>query len=114
MNSATEQLAADDARVLATKDFARISGLQEAEVRELLDYQLLPARLDTKTALAVREASQQRKAFDLDLFTTGLLARYLLRIEELDEEVRHLRAERPACTVYTEVSYTSVQVRSST
>lgn len=111
MSSVMEHLAADDDRVLATKDFAQISGMQEAEVRELLDYQLLPPKLDTKTALALKEANRQRKAFDLDLFTTGLLARYLLRIEELGEEVQHLRAERPACTVYTEVSFTSVQVR---
>lgn len=109
MTSATEQLVAGDG--LATKEFARISGLQESEVRELVDYQLLPAKLDTRTALAVKEAARQRKDFDLDLFTTGLLARYLLKIEELEAQVRQLRAERPACTVYTEVSFTSVQVR---
>ena len=110
MNSASKELRPQDATPLARGEFAGAAGLQEDEVRELVDYGLLaPDRLDLRTALALREASRMARDFDLDLFTTGLLASQLLRVAELESELRRLRAERPARVVYTEVSFTAVR-----
>jgi hypothetical protein len=112
MKSAAEHLRTDEPSRLALDEFARTAGLSTDEVRELIDYGLLQAQpLDLRTALAVRQAHRLAKDFDLDLFTTGLLAGYLRRIDELQAQVRQLSAERPARTVYTEVSFTSVSVR---
>jgi len=112
MNSAAEHLRSEEPGLLARDEFARTSGLTANDVRELMDYGLLPTeQLNLRTALALRQARQLGKDFDFDLFTTGLLAGYLRRIEELQAEVQRLRAERPAPTVYTEVSFTSVAVR---
>jgi len=112
MTSAAEHLRTDEQGQLALDEFARTAGLAPGEVRELIDYGLLRTQqLDLGTALAVREALRLGKDFDFDLFTTGFLAGYLRRIEELQDEVRQLQAERPARTVYSEVSFTSVSVR---
>jgi hypothetical protein len=112
MNGATENLRPEEDVVLSMREFARTAALTEDEVRELVGYHLLtPERMDLRTALALREAVRLRDDFDLDLFATGLLAGYLLRISELEAQVRQLQAERPARFSYTEVSFTSVQVR---
>jgi hypothetical protein len=112
MNSAAEHLRSEEPGQLARDEFARTTGLTTNEVRELMDYGLLRAeQLNLRTALALRQARQLGKDFDFDLFTTGFLAGYLRRIEELQAEVQRLRAERPARTVYTEVSFTTVAVR---
>jgi hypothetical protein len=109
MNSATHHLRPEEAGALAADDFAALAGLRADEVRELIDYGLLAGdRLDTRTALVLRDATRLRRDFDLDLFTTGLLAGYLRRITELEAEVGRLRAEQPARAIYTEVSFTSV------
>jgi chaperone modulatory protein CbpM len=110
MSSATEHLRPEQS--CAVEEFARTAGLQESEVRELMQYQLLaPGALDMAHALALREAVRLKRDFDLDLFTTGLLAGYIERIEELEAKLRKLQAERPGRTVYSEVSFTSVAVR---
>jgi len=109
MTSATKHLRPQDTTRLDLPEFAGTAGLPESDIRELIDYGLLaPQELDTRTALVLREAAGLKKDFDLDLFTTGLLAGYLLRIESLESELRRLRAERPARMVHTEVSFTSV------
>ena len=111
MNPAVEGLQADESAALALDDFARIARLTATEVRELLDYGLLDAQqMNYRSALCLREARRMGEDFDLDLFTTGFLAGYLRRIEELEAEVRQLRAERPARTAYSEVSFTSIVV----
>jgi chaperone modulatory protein CbpM len=111
MTSVAEHLGPGD-RVLPRDEFARIAGLQESQLRELIDYQLLaPATLDLRAAFALREANRIGSDFDLDLFTIGLLAGYLRRIDDLEGEVQRLRGERSVRSVYTEVSFTSVTVR---
>lgn len=107
-----EPLVPDDGRVLTEDDFARSAGVTKAQLRELLDYGLLPGRkLDMPAALALREAMRLHSDFDLDLFSTGLIAGYIERIHALQAELRQLQAERCGHTVYTEVSYTAVSVR---
>jgi chaperone modulatory protein CbpM len=112
MTEAVEHLQGGEQELLPADDFERTSGLTGGEVRELVEYGLLkPQQRDLETALSLREARQQGKDFDFDLFTIGLVAGYLRRIEQLQIEVRQLRAERPARTIYSEVSFTSIEVR---
>jgi len=111
MSGVTEHLAPDDVRALSPADFAALAGVTPAEVQELREYQLLPAgALDLRTALALREAARLRTDFDLDLFATGLLAGYIRRVHELEGEVQRERAGKCASTVYTEVTFTAVEI----
>lgn len=111
MSGTTEHLAPDEGRTLSPAEFASTAGLSEADVRELQGYDLLaPRDLDLHTALALREAVRLRRDFDLDLFTTGLLAGYIRRVRELERELQHARAHTRAGSVYTEVSFTSVEL----
>jgi chaperone modulatory protein CbpM len=118
MSEPAEYLQPEDGRALPLDEFATTAGLEQAEVRELMDYGLLDAsgrpgfaELDMRMALVLREAAGLRRDFDLDLFATGLLARSLLRIHALEGELRDARAHAVATTVYTEVSYTAVVSR---
>ena len=45
---------------------------------------------------SLRTASRLRQDYDLDLFTVALLLEHLSRIEELEREVRFLRAHLPS------------------
>jgi hypothetical protein len=111
MSGTMEHLAPEDGRPLSLAEFASTAGLSEADVRELQGYQLLAADdLDLHTALALREAARLRADFDLDLFTTGLLAGYIRRVRELERELQHARAHTRVGSVYTEVSFTSVEM----
>lgn len=112
MSDLTEHLRPEDGRLLSQEEFARTAGLAREQVRDLLDYGLLSAqKLDVRTALALREAGRLQADFDLDLFSTGLLAGYIEKIHELRSELARALAEHPVRSVVTEVSFTSVQVR---
>jgi len=112
MSALTEQLRPEDGELLSEEEFARTAGLARAQVRELQEYGLLaPRQLDVAAALALREAARLGSDFDLDLFSTGLLAGYIEEIRALRAEMARLRAEQPARTVVTEVSFTSVEIR---
>lgn len=112
MKSAADHLRPDETGVMSIPDFARIAGLTEHDVRALIDDQLLaPGQIDLRSALALRQAVRLQHDFDLDLFSTGLLAGYIRRVAEMQAEIDQLRAQRPGRTVYTEVSFTAVEVR---
>ncbi len=112
MTGATEHLRPDDGAVISQEEFARTAGLGQDQVRELVEYGLLSAaKLDLPTALALREAVRLGNDFDLDLFSTGLLAASIGTIHALQAELRRVQAEQPVRTVVTEVTFTSVEVR---
>ena len=114
MSDTTEHILPEDGRVLSTAEFADISGLAPAEVEELVGYGLLgesALRLDTRSALLLRQALRLRRDFDLDLFSTGLMARFMDRIDVLEEQLRQARAHAGVERGWTEVSFTSVEVR---
>lgn len=112
MSSTTEHLRPDETSAMSIPDFARVAGLPEHDVRELMDDQLLaPGRIDLRSALALREAVRLQHDFDLDLFSTGLLAGYIRRVAELEAQIGQLRAQLPGRGVYTEVSFTAVEIR---
>ena len=112
MNGATEHLRPEEGGALSRDEFARIAGISQDEVRELLAYGLLTmAKVDLPTALAMREAVRLQKDFDLDLFSTGLLAGYIEKIHELQGQLRAARAEFPLRAMITEASFTSIELR---
>jgi hypothetical protein len=109
MTGATEHLRPEDGGVISKEEFARTIGLPQQQVQELMAYGLIPAgKLDLAAAMALREAVRLKNDFDLDIFSTGLLAGYIEKIHALQAELRRLNAERPVRTVVTEVSFTSV------
>lgn len=90
-----------EARETVTRtELSRTCDLTEAEVTELVDYgalRVLPATgaepvFSAECLPAMRRASRLRRDLDLDLFTVALLLQYLDRIEELERQVRSLRA----------------------
>lgn len=86
----------DACTTVARADLARMCGVTEGEIDELVEYGSLERpqtdvfRADVVAPL--REAVRVRSLFDLDLFTAGLLLQYLRRIEALEQELRVVQA----------------------
>lgn len=84
-------------------ELAELSGLTEAELRELVDYGAVtpidpessPWVFSGKCLLTVRTACRLRVSFDLEPHGVALLVTLLERIEELEARVRDLRAQLP-------------------
>lgn len=93
-----------DARETVTvTELLQACGLSAAELDELIEYgALTPLPRDQKErvfsaecVVPLRSASRLRHDFDLDLFAVSILLGYLNRIEELEREVKYLRAHLP-------------------
>ena len=93
-----------DARETVTvAELSRACGLSAAELDELVEYgALAPLQRDTaerafsaEWIVPLRTAGRLRQDFDLDLFAVAILLGYLNRIEELEREVKFLRAHLP-------------------
>lgn len=88
-------------RSVAKEELALACRLSTAELDELVEYGMLmplPAeagdtiRFPAGCVAPLREAARQRADYRLDLFTTGLLFRYLHRIAQLEQQVRLLQS----------------------
>lgn len=85
-------------------ELAHMCSMSRVELEELVDYGVL-VPIEQGAAIQhlfsaacvplLRRASRLRADFDLDLFTMGLLLGYLQRVEELEQQVRSLRARLP-------------------
>src|SRR5712691_11152152 len=84
-------------------ELAQLSGLTEAELRELVEYGAL-APNDPREAqwtfsgacvVAARTAQRLRESFDLDPNALSLALGFLERIHALEAELRALRAQLP-------------------
>lgn len=85
------------------EELARLSGLPQADLRELVEYgALVPS--DPRAAqwvfsgdcvVAARTAQRLRESFDLDANALSLALSFLGRIRSLEEELRALRAQLP-------------------
>lgn len=93
-----------DAReTLTAADLSRACGLSAADLDELVEYGVLTPlpqraseRIFTADCLApLRTAGRLRRDFDLDLFAVAILLGYLHRIDELEHELKSLRAQLP-------------------
>ena len=84
-------------------ELAELSGLSEAELRELVDYgAVTPVNPDSspwvfsgKCLLTVRTACRLRLSFDLEPHGVALIVSLLDRIHELEAQLGRLRAQLP-------------------
>ena len=84
-------------------ELCELSGLSEAELRELVDHGVLApldpgARAWTFSAdrlVLARSARRLRKDFDLDAQGVALVVTLLERLRDLEAELRDLRAKLP-------------------
>jgi len=93
-----------DARFeVSFEELARLSGLAESELRELVEYGAL-APSDARAGrwvfsgecvVAARAAKRLRESFDLDTGALSLALSFLERIRALEDELRALRAQLP-------------------
>ena len=102
--TAAVQVAWLDARETVTvTELSRVSGLTQPELEELVEYGALAPVQRTQTTLVfsaacvapLRHAVRLRTDYDLDLFMVGMLLDYLQRIEDLERQVRSLKAQLP-------------------
>lgn len=89
--------------VFTLAELAELSGLPEAELRELVDYgavtpidpEVTPWMFSGKCLLTVRTAYRLRASFDLETHSVALMVTLLERIQDLEAEVCDLRARLP-------------------
>lgn len=77
-------------------EVARCAGLPEETLHELVDYGALEAHGEMLPAACVgrlRIAARLAGDFELDTPAVALVLRYLERIEALESEIQHLRAQ---------------------
>ena len=88
---------------LLLEELCELSGLSEAELRELVDYGVL-APIDSEAQhwvfsadrlVLARSARRLRKDFDLDPHGVALVVTLLERVHDLEEQLRDLRAKLP-------------------
>jgi chaperone modulatory protein CbpM len=105
MNAQAVEVGWLDAReTLTAAELSRACGLTAAELEELVDYGVLtpvPQRPSERAFSAdcvtsLRTAGRLRHDFELDLFAIAILLGYINRIDELEREVKMLRAHLPA------------------
>lgn len=88
---------------LTITELTELSGLTEAEVRELVDYGCIaPVDPDStqwvfkgKCVTTVRAASRLRASFDLEPHGVALVVSLLDRISDLEAQLNTLRAQMP-------------------
>lgn len=104
MNAPTECIRLEARQAVSLQELARMSGLSEPDIRELVEYGELSV-LDADAAepafaadcvVQLRQAARLQRDFDLDLFATGLLLGYLRRIAALEEQLRSAQARLTA------------------
>ena len=94
----------DEQHQLLLEELCELSGLSEAELRELVDCGVLaPADPDAQRwtfsadrLLVARSARRLRKDFELDPHGVALVVTLLERVRDLEAELRDLRAKLPA------------------
>ena len=87
-------------------ELAELSGLSEAELRELVDYGAVtpidpdssPWVFNGKCLLTVRTACRLRISFDLEPHGVALIVSLLDRIHDLEAQLGSLRAQLPRHT----------------
>ena len=94
----------DASDTLTDSELSRACGMSVRELDELVDYGALKplAKQSERRVFSascvptLRTACEIRRDYDLDLFTVALLMGYLIRIEELEHEIRALHSHLPA------------------
>ena len=95
-----EALRIDAQGEISWAQLIELSGLGEGELRELVDDGALvplapeapPWRFQASAMVVARTAGRLRREFDLDAHALAVVLRFVARIDELEEELRALRA----------------------
>jgi chaperone modulatory protein CbpM len=95
-----EALSIDERGEIGWTQLIELSGLTDAELRELVDDGALapiaPAesawRFHARSVVVARTAGRLRRELDLDAHAMAVVLRFLARIEALEGELRALRA----------------------
>ena len=104
MSTPVVEVAWLDSRETVTRaELASVCGLTEAELVELMEYGAVHALeghgavqlFSAECVPQLRRAGRLRRDYDLDLFAVALLVEYLNRIDELEQQLRRLRAHLP-------------------
>ena len=93
----------DDDRQFSLAELADLSGMPEAELRQLIEYAALvpadpgtvEARFGPDCLISARMAQRLRNDFDLDAAALALTLSLLERIRGLEAQLRALRAQFP-------------------
>ena len=101
-----EAIRLDDYRELSCAELASLSGLTEAELRELVDYGALTTRsvqstqltFTTRSVTIARTAFRLRHDFDLEPHALALVVKFSARVDELEAQLQALRARFPSGT----------------
>lgn len=99
----TEAVWLDEHQEFSLEELAELSGLSEAELHQLIDYDALPpaslhpgaAAFDAECLATARAACRLRNDFDLDVGDLALALTLLRRIRDLEAQVRSLEARLP-------------------
>jgi hypothetical protein len=99
--SANDALRLDDLTDVTWLELVGASGLPEGELRELVQYGAVVPRdpgapawtFEARWIKVVRDAGRLRQDFELDPHSVSVLLCYIERIENLEAEVRRLRAQ---------------------
>jgi chaperone modulatory protein CbpM len=103
MTLETEVLWLDERRVVSLTELVEVSGLREAELRELVSTGALPASdapgggliFSARVVTMARTACRLRDDFELDTRGLAVALRLLERVRDLEVEVSRLRAQLP-------------------
>jgi chaperone modulatory protein CbpM len=107
MNAQAIEIGWLDARETVTvTELSRACGLSAAELDELIEYgAITPLQgsqaervFSAECVVPLRAAGRLRLDLDLDLFAVAILVGYMNQIEELEREVRSLRAQLPVAS----------------
>jgi len=99
----TEVLWLDEPQELSLTDLAGLSGLSEADLRELADYGVIapvdpqaePPAFRADCIVTARTACRLRTDFELDVPGLALALTLLGRIHDLEAQLRDLSAQYP-------------------
>lgn len=95
-----EALTIDERGEISWTQLIELSGLTDAELRELVDDGALATvgqegaawRFHARSVVVARTAGRLRRELDLDAHGLAVVMRFLARIDELQAELRALRA----------------------
>jgi chaperone modulatory protein CbpM len=103
MSSDAEVLWLDEHRVVSLAELVEVSGLSEAELLELVQGGVIPARevrgavytFSARVVTVARTAGRLRTELELDMAGLGVALRLLERVGDLEGEIARLRALLP-------------------
>ncbi len=103
MTIETEVVWLDEHRMVTLTELVEVSGLREAELRDLVSTGALPARdapggglsFSARVVTMARTACRLRDDFELDTRGLAVALRLLERVRDLEGELSRLRAQLP-------------------